>query len=343
MFEQESTPPPNVRGPSLVAVARLAGVSTQTVSRVSRGRTNVEASTRERVLAAMRELGYRPNRAARALKSGRFRNLAVVADTLSSYGSTQWVNSISLEAACLGYSVTLIPLVSSEAESVARALTLLGEHSVDGLALLLAHDIVREAGVDIPVGLPVVAIDSSGESPYPVIDNDQAMGARLATQHLLDLGHRTVHHVAGPGDSRAANVRELVWRETLQAADAPIPAVARGDWSPESGYEIGRAIAADPDVTAVFVANDQMALGLLRALQESGRRVPDDISVVGFDDMPESANFQPPLTTIHQAFDQIGVTCVAMLVGEIERGERRHPPLLPVELVVRGSTAPAPS
>ncbi len=324
----------------MLDVARLADVSLQTVSRVSRGRTNVEASTRDRVLAAMREIGYRPNRAARALKSGRFRNIAVIASVMSSYGSIQWVSAIALEAARAGYSVTLVALESTEPQAVARSFDALAEHAVDGVALLLEHHMLEEAGVSLPPGLPAVVLDSGVASPYPVIDNDQAMGARLATQHLLDLGHRTVRHLAGPEDSRAAEIRETAWRETLEAAGAPVPPTDRGDWSPESGYSAGLRLAADPDVTAVLAANDQMALGILRAMREAGRDVPGDISVMGFDDVPESANYQPPLTTVHQSFDRIGAACVSALVAEIERGERTSPSLVPVELVIRSSTGP---
>ncbi|GAB3161957.1 LacI family DNA-binding transcriptional regulator [Myceligenerans halotolerans] len=326
----------------MLDVARLAGVSEQTVSRVSRGRTNVLPDTRERVRAAMRELGYRPNRAARALKSGRFRNIAVMAYFSSSYGTAQWISSVTLEAARAGYSVTLVALESAEPAAVARAFDVLAEHAVDGAVLLVEEDGLERAGVNLPPGLPAVVLDSGVDSPYPVIDNDQAMGARLATRHLLDLGHRTVRHLAGPLDSRAAAIREAAWRETLEAAGATIAEAVRGDWSPEAGYTAGLDLAADPDVTAIFVANDQMALGVLRALRDSGRRVPEDVSVVGFDDVPESANYQPPLTTVHQSFDRIGATCVSVLVDEIERGERHFPPLVPVELVIRASTGRPP-
>jgi DNA-binding LacI/PurR family transcriptional regulator len=320
-------------------VAQLAGVSPQTVSRVSRGRTNVDAKTRERVLAAMRQLGYRPNRAARALKSGRFRSIAVVASLLPSYGSRQWVSAIAIEAARAGYSVTLVALESTEPDSVATAFDTLAEHSVDGVVLLLEHSELEAAKVSLPQGLPAVGIDSGVDSPYPIVDNDQALGARLATQHLLDLGHRTVYHLSGPHDSHSARVRERAWRETLESAGRRVPSVIRGDWSPEAGYAAGLQLAAVPEATAIFAADDQMALGVLRGLRELGRDVPGDVSVVGFDDVPEAANYQPPLTTIHQFFDRIGATCVSVLVDEIERGKRRFPPLVPVELIIRSSTA----
>lgn len=325
----------------MLDVARLAAVSEQTVSRVSRGQDNVSKATRERVLAAMRELGYRPNRAARALKSGRFHTIAVVASLMSTYGSARWISAISLEAARSGYAVTLVALESAAPAAMKRAFDALGEHAVDGVVLLVEQDKLEHAGVALPPGLPAVTLDSGTSSPYPVIDNDQATGARLATRHLLGLGHRTVRHLAGPAESRAAKIREDAWRETLEAAGADVVPVIHGDWSAESGYTAGLTLAADPDTTAVFAANDQMALGVLRAMRDSGRAVPDDVSVVGFDDVPESANYQPPLTTVRQPFDRTGATCVSVLLGEIERGERQLPPLVPVELVVRASAGPS--
>lgn len=333
---------PARRGPSMAQVARLAGVSAQTVSRVANRRTNVDPATRDRVLAAMETLGYRPNRAARALRSGRFRSIGVVVYTLTSYGSTRTVNAIALEAAAAGYSVTLIPLASPEPADVSAAFEVLAEQSVDGVAILLEIQRMTAADIVLPSDLPVVVLDAGPPTPLPVIDNDQAAGARAATQHLLDLGHRTVWHIAGPELSHAAELRRLTWEETLRAAGAPVPGILRGDWSPEAGYELGTTLAANPEVTAVFVANDQMALGLMRAMHDAGRTVPGDVSVVGFDDMPESANFQPPLTTVHQAFDKIGVEAVAVLLEEIEGGKREEHSPVPVRLVVRDSTGPAP-
>ncbi|GAA4852543.1 LacI family DNA-binding transcriptional regulator [Luteimicrobium xylanilyticum] len=328
------------RPPSMAEVAALAGVSAQTVSRVANGRTNVEQATRERVLAAMGTLGYRPNRAARALRSGRSRSIGVLVYTLTSYGSTRTVNGIALEAAKAGYSVTLIPLASPEPADVSAAFETLAEQSVDGAAILLEVQRMTAAEIVLPTDLPVVVVDSGPPTRYPAIDNDQARGARLATEHLLGLGHRNVWHIAGPQASHSAEVRRTTWEKTLRDAGAPVPEVQRGDWSPEAGYAIGSRLAEDPAVTAVFAANDQMALGVLRALHDAGRDVPGDVSVVGFDDMPESASFQPPLTTIHQHFDRIGVECVSALLEEIENGERQDHALVPVELVVRASTAP---
>src|SRR6266540_4109727 len=271
------------RGPSMADVARLAGVSGQTVSRVANDRHNVDAATRDRVLAVMREVGYRPNSAARALRNGQFRSIGVIVFELSSFGNTRTLDAIATAATTSGYAVNLLP----------------------------------------------------------VLDATQGQGARLATEHLLDLGHETVWHLGGPLSSFAASRRRRSWRQTLTDRGRAVLPVLVGDWSPGSGYDAGRRLAADADVTAVFAANDQMALGLVRALHEAGRTVPDDVSVVGFDDMEEAAYFWPPLTTVRQSFAEVGRRSVDALISEIRAGEHHHQPVsVATELVIRDSTAP---
>lgn len=326
------------REPSMADVAREAGVSGQTVSRVANGRTNVDAATRDRVLAAMQNLGYRPNGAARALRSGRFRSIGVIMFGLSSYGNMRTLEAIAAEAAHAGYSITLIPLESATQIDITRAFARLGEQAVDGVVIVIETHHLNDADVELPSGLPVVVIDSNAQYEYPIVDTDQGQGARIATEHLLDLGHDTVWHIAGPEESYSASRRRESWQATLEARGAVVPPVLWGDWSAGSGYEAGLTLAADSAVTAVFAANDQMALGVLRALHERGLRVPEDVSVVGFDDMPESANFTPPLTTIRQFFDRVGVRSVAALIDEIEDGARAELLLVPTEIVVRQST-----
>ena len=169
---------------------------------------------------------------------------------------------------------------------------------------------------------------------------DHYAGAATATRHLLELGHRTVFHIAGPADGQDPGQRLAGWRDTLVAAGAEIPLPMVGDWSPDVGYELGRRLATRTDVTAIFVANDQMALGVLRALHETGRRVPQDVSVVGFDGSPHGEFFNPPLTTVRQPIEAMGRAVVAMLVNQIEGVPVAPEELLfEPELVVRGSTA----
>lgn len=344
IVDQAPAPRPGrKRGPSLGDVAAHAGVSTQTVSRVANGLTNVEDSTRQRVLASMQALGYRPNRAARALRSGRFRNIGVVMFTLSSYGNMRTLDAIAISAARAGYSITVVPVEHPTQQDVSVAFTRLLEQAVDGIIIVIEAHIIDRADVELPPGLSVVVVDSTERSDYPQVDTDQAEGARQATEHLLGLGHETVWHVSGPADSYSAARREEAWRRTLEEAGAPVPEVFHGDWSTAAGYAHGRTIASRPEITAVFAANDQMALGVLRALHEAGRRVPEDVSIVGFDDMAEADSFWPPLTTVHQEFEAIGRRAVELLLAEIEgRPEPVGASVMHTRLVVRGSTGAPP-
>jgi DNA-binding LacI/PurR family transcriptional regulator len=207
--------------------------------------------------------------------------------------------------------------------------------------LVIAPDVTATSALwDLPNDLPVVAVEAGPQQGVPVVEVDQYQGARLATEHLLSLGHRTVHHLAGPSNWIEAQHRIEGWRDALDAAGAPSFAPLRGDWSPRSGYEIGQRLLGAPDVTAVFAANDQMALGLLRLIHELGRDVPRDVSVVGFDDLPESEYFTPPLTTVRQDFTAMGERSLHLLVEEIQAGVRSERRVtVPATLVERQSSA----
>ncbi|MFC6851394.1 substrate-binding domain-containing protein [Aquipuribacter hungaricus] len=191
--------------------------------------------------------------------------------------------------------------------------------------------------------VPVVAVDGGLEADLPVVCVDQAAGARVLTEHLLGLGHRTVHHVAGPEGWLDAEQRVAGWSGALQDAGAPVPPTVRGDWTPASGYAAGLALAVDPEVTAVFAGNDQMALGVVRALQACRRRVPQDVSVVGFDDVPEAEFVGPGLTTIHQNFAEVGRRSIRHLLALVHGGQAPPDGVVAPELVVRDSTGPPPA
>ncbi|MEV0620044.1 LacI family DNA-binding transcriptional regulator [Nonomuraea sp. NPDC050404] len=330
---------------SMADVARLAGVSSQTVSRVSNGHPSVVEATREQVLAAMRQLGYRPNSAARALRYGQFNTIGVILFGLTSTGNSRTVDAIATHAAAEGYAITLMPLDVPTQDNVLGAFTRMGELAVDAVIVILEIHLLDAATVTLPPGVHVVVVDSNAGDRYSVVDTDQADGARQAVRHLLDLGHRTVWHVSGPRTSFAGQRRAQTWRATLREAGRPVPEPLHGDWSAESGYAAGLALAAEPDCTAVFVSNDQMALGVLRALHERGRAVPREVSVVGFDDIPDAAHFIPPLTTVHQDFAEVGRRCVQRVLSRIREGQSVRPgtDVVPTRLVLRHSTAAPPS
>ncbi|MBB6344272.1 LacI family DNA-binding transcriptional regulator [Nonomuraea muscovyensis] len=323
-------------------VAALAGVSSQTVSRVANHRSNVEEETRQRVLSAMRVLGYRPNTAARALVTGQFRTLGLISFGLGNFGNARTVDAVVRAAQRADYTVNMVAIEAQTEQAVHAAFDRLTMQAVDGIVLIEAQ-ILDTPALRLPSGVPVVTADGDAGHRHATVDTDQALGARLVTRHLLDLGHDTVWHVAGPEDSHAARRRAESWHATLTEAGATVPPVLFGDWSAAGGYEAGRHLARRPGVTAVLAANDQMALGVTRALAEAGRRIPGDVSVAGFDDLDEAAFFSPPLTTVRQDFDVVAERIVALLVGQIETG--RTPAtavLVPPRLVVRDSTGAPP-
>ncbi|WP_062299908.1 LacI family DNA-binding transcriptional regulator [Demequina maris] len=332
---------------SMSDVARLAGVSGQTVSRVANGSLNVSPGTRQRVLEAMDSVGYTPNTAARALRSGSFETIGVIAHRLARTGESSIVEAVVQAARGFGHTVTLLDIDSTEHEDVAEAASRLSHQAIDGLIIIRAE--IEDAGrLALPAGLPVVVADATFGGRLPMVGADHAGGARAAVTHLLDLGHRTVHHVAGPADSIPARARLQAWREVLEERGITPPAPLQGDWTAESGRAAGAELAARDDATAVFCANDEMAAGLMLACTEAGRSVPHDLSVVGFDDIPLAGYLCPPLTTVRQPFEELGRRLVDELRARISgvtpvagAGSTDEPAaLVPCELVLRSSTAP---
>jgi DNA-binding LacI/PurR family transcriptional regulator len=322
-------------------VARAAGVSHQTVSRVLNGSANVRPETRERVIRAVQELDYRRNSMARALVTGRSRTLGVVSFDTTLYGPASTLFGIERAAHAEGYFVSIASVTSLDRASVLAAVEQLREQGVDGVLLITPQETAVEALLHLPRDMPVVAVEAGPAEAVPVVAVDQVAGAVEATRHLLELGHRTVWHVAGPSDWLEARQRTQGWLTALEEAGADVPPVLPGDWSAQSGYELGRRLATVRDVTAIFAANDQMALGILHALHESGREVPRDLSVVGFDDIPEARFFIPPLTTVRQDFNEVGRQSLVLLLDEIGAAQRSaERVVVPPEFKLRQSTAP---
>ena len=322
-------------------VAKLAGVSHQTVSRVVNGSELVRRETRARVESAMRQLQYRPNPVARALATGRSKTVGVVTFDTALYGPALALLAIERAAHEAGFFVSITSLQTLDAASVAVAAESLLSQNVEAIFVIAPQREVAQAVLQLTTDVPIVAVEAGPESGVPVVAVDQFAGAATATRHLLDLGHETVWHIAGPEDWLEAAERVAGWRAALAAARAEIPPHLIGDWSAKAGYELGAELARDDRVTAVFVANDAMALGLLRRLHEAGRTVPDSISVVGFDDVPEAAYFSPPLTTVRQDFMELGRKSFEVALEHIGgvRSPTKRISITP-ELVVRQSTAP---
>ncbi|MEY9841137.1 LacI family DNA-binding transcriptional regulator [Streptacidiphilus sp. EB103A] len=330
-------------GAVMMDVARLAGVSKQTVSRVFNDQPKVRAETRERVLAAARQLGFRPNPTARALVTGRTRTLGVITSDATSYGPAATLQGICAAARDAGYFVSAAPLRSPDRPSVLETVDRLVGQSVDGIIVIASQKSVARALADAPHKVPMVTLDHSFEEGTPVVTVGEEQAAHQATRHLLQLGHRTVWHIAGPPDSIAAEGRIRGWQAALRDAGAPVPAPLVGDWTAGSGYALGLAITRHPEVTAVLAANDQMAMGLLRALNEAGRRVPAQVSVIGFDDIPEAAYMIPPLTTVRHNFAEVGRSCLALMIDQLENPPRSWVrSVIASDLIVRTSSGPPP-
>lgn len=328
------------RPPSMSDVAVLAGVSHQTVSRVLNDSPNVRPETRERVLEAIARLGYRPNRAARALVTRRSGTIGVLASGSALFGPSSTLVAVEVAARDAGFFVSVATVARWEAEPVAGALDHFLDEGVDGVVVIAAHDeaVAAVRGFGGPV--PVVMVGPAGlPEPLTTVSMDQRAGAALAVRHLVDLGHREVVHLAGPLDWLDARRRIEGWRDALTAAGLPAGEPVPGDWSAETGYRVGRRLVREGLPTAVFAANDQLALGLLHAFAEAGVRVPDDVSVAGFDDIDGAAHFFPPLTTVRQEFGALGRGCMEVLRAAMA-GEEPESRLVAPTLVMRASTGP---
>ena len=330
---------PSSRPAVMYDVARLAGVSHQTVSRVLNDHPNVRPETRDRVRRAIEQLNYRPNKLAKGLVTRRSGRVGVITLGSRLYGPTSTLMGIEQAARSAGYTVTIM-VVEPGVTHLRAAVASMSEQSVEGIIVITPNVTGARTVSALPPDIPVVAVEAGYSESVPVASVDQHEGARLATEHLLALGHRTVRHVAGPEDWLEAQERVEGWRAALSDAAVPAPPLLRGDWTAASGYRAALELEPAEDLTALFVANDHMALGVLRGLQQRGIRVPEDVSVVGFDDIPEAEFLLPPLTTVRQDFDAVGRLGVRLLAELIAGADRPAPERIRPSLIVRASTAP---
>jgi DNA-binding LacI/PurR family transcriptional regulator len=327
-------------------VARLAGVSHQTVSRVLNGFQWVAEPTRRKVMAAVEELGYRRNMAARALASNRSNVVGVVVVNPNLFGPSGALLGIEQAAREAGFWVSVASLAQVEAAHMAAAVDHFRDQGVDGVVVIAPNQWALDASAGALGSCPAVMLTAApaGAHAFPSVDVDHELGARLAVRHLVSLGHREVAHFAGPAVEFHAQCRERGWRGELAAHGLAPGPLLRGTWEPGSGYELAKALAAGPDrpPTAVFVANDHAGIGVLRGFADSGLRVPEDVSVVGFDDVPGVSQLRPPLTTVRQDLGKLGRRAFGLLLEVIGGGGAVGHVALPPELVVRASTGAAP-
>ena len=325
-------------------VAARAGVSHQTVSRVINGHPHVSTTTRTRVLAAIAELGYRRNLSARALATGRSNVVGMVAQNTTLYGPSSMVQAIGEAALGADLSLTVGHVAGYDAPAAFRRIVeRLIQQGTAGLVLIAPVDAAAEAIPLVPDDVPIVTVDGLPEWQTANVSVDQYAGGQLATRHLLERGHRTVWHVAGPQQWHGSQAREAGWRAALAEAGAEPPPMPRADWSAASGYQCGRMLARIPDCTAIFAANDAVALGVMRAMAEHGKRIPDDVSLVGFDDVPEAGYLHPALTTIRQEFAEVGRAAVRLLLDQLNDGARTAGSALVEPVLISRDTVTAPA
>ena len=334
------------RGPSLRDVAKRAGVSHQTVSRVINGSPSLRPETRHRVLVAIEELDYRTSALGRALARGRSRRIGLLIESSTEYGPMGTLRGVEMAARSAGYSTTTYTASPGAPAEFREGAEYLALQDVDGIAIIaprvetiralpelnLPKAVVLLGGLLGPEGPPDVSVGLAR------VGVDQVLGTWLAMDHLIGLGHQVIGHLAGPQDWLDARARNQAWRSAMTKAGLAIPPIAEGDWWAQSGYDATDELLAIPGLTAVFAANDQMALGLIHGLAERGLRIPEDISVVGFDDIADSGHFRPPLTTVNQDFEALGRAGVATILRQLGEDVPETAAVVAPHLVVREST-----
>ena len=332
------------RSVSMIDVAVHAGVSHQTVSRVLNNHKNVSDKTRKRVLASMEELNYHPNIAARTLVTGKSSSIGVLSYDTTLFGPASMLHAVQLAARAKGYSVNLVSLKATDTESVNKGLQDLYATGVEGLIMIVPHTKDSAQIKKLPGDLPGVVIEGESSKFIPSVNIDQVVGAEMAVEYLLELGHKKIAHISGPLGWYEADLRVTGWRNAMERAGLKSKVMEQGDWSPRSGYEATkRILKARQGITAIFCSNDAMALGALKALSENGMDIPAEMSVVGFDDVPEASFFQPSLTTIMQSFEDVGNSSLELLVSQIEGGKTRiKREAIQPTLLIRESSGPVP-
>ena len=304
------TSPLGQRAVSMAQVAKVAGVSQQTVSRVANGQPNVSPETRERVLRAMEELGFRPNFAGRSLRSGRYNSVGLCLYNVGQFGNLATIKGILSGAGDVGYAVTIIEMDDRTPLSLAEATRRMRDLPIDALIISMSIKASDFETFRPQPGLSTVLLSMYEHPLCTTVDSDQYGCSTLVMDHLIEHGHREIRFVGGPRFSVDSVFRERGWRDALESRGLSVVEPERGDWTADTGYEAGARLASDPSATAIYVANDQMAMGVVEALRDAGRRVPEDVSVVGVDDSLTRSLPNVTLTTVRFDLLRRGRTAV---------------------------------
>jgi DNA-binding LacI/PurR family transcriptional regulator len=331
-----------IKKPNIYDVAKLAGVSHQTVSRVINNAEYIKDDTRSKVQSAMQELGYVPNAAARALVTSKSKIVGILVSDIVYHGPAGMMHAMEKEARRGGFfaiSASVDPLDNS---SIAQGIEHLRRLGIEGLVVITPQSDSVQAVERLVTDIPVVFIDSPNNSKELSAELDNYSGAKLATEHLISLGHKEIVHVSGPSGWFDSAPRVAGYQDAMKKANLK-PQVVDGDWAVPTGYRIGRNLDIDASkVTAIFAANDHLALGLMRALRQRGYAIPERVSIIGFDDVPEAAYYEPPLTTMRPDFAELGRVAMEKMLGQINREAMLRTDTLVPELIIRESTATPP-
>jgi DNA-binding LacI/PurR family transcriptional regulator len=325
----------------MIDVATRSGVSHQTVSRVLNGHKNVTEKTRKKVLKAVEELGYRPNLTARALVTGKTATIGVLSHDTTLFGPASTLHSVQSAARENGYRTTIYSLKSEDSESIAAGISDLINEGVDGI-VIIAPQIRGAKEISNVIGnFPAVLVENESSAALPSVNVDQLFGAYELTRHLISLGHKSIAHISGPKYWYETGRRSQGFKKALSENKLENTFIWEGDWSARSGFEATKKIIKNKKITAIFAGNDAMALGALKALSEAGLSVPKDISLVGFDDLPESEFLTPSLTTAKQDFHAVGDQALGILLGLMNNSKARMNVAIKPEIIIRSSTAKA--
>lgn len=328
--------------PNIYDVAKLAGVSHQTVSRVVNNAQYIKPTTREKVEAAMKQLGYVPNAAARSLVTSKSKIVGILVSDVVYHGPARMMHAMEIAARDAGYFAISISVDPYDIESIERGVDHLRKIVIDGMLVMTPQSDSVSVVEKRVTNIPVVYVDIPPRQKIKTVSVDNYTGGKLATEHLVALGHKKILHIAGPERWFDSKPRRTSYEDVMKS-NGLIPLVAQGDWGTPTGYQVidNWDFEKNP-ITAVFAANDLLALGVMRALRARGISVPEQVSVIGYDDTPEAPYFEPPLTTMHQDFAKLGRESMEFLIGTLEGTKpKKVKPLVP-ELVVRGSTTRPP-
>ncbi len=328
-----------IKKPNIYDVAKLAGVSHQTVSRVINKAEYIKDDTRTKVQSAMEELGYVPNAAARALVTSKSKIVGILVSDIVYHGPAGMMHAMEKEARRGGFFAISASVDPLDGKSIAQGIEHLRRLGIEGLVVITPQSDSVQAVERLVTDIPVVFIDSPNNSKELSAELDNFSGAQRATEHLISLGHKQIVHVAGPTGWFDSAPRVAGYEAAMESAQLQ-PKVIPGDWTVPTGYEIGRNLDIEADkVTAIFAANDHLALGLMRALRQRGYSIPERVSIIGFDDVPEAAYYEPPLTTMRPDFAELGRVAMEMMLGHINREATLRADTLVPELIIRESTA----